>query len=87
MKGNRNIIIAKIDFTANDVDLVGATITGFPTVLLYKQGAKQAPVVYTGKRDLASLVAFVEMHQEQRSGQLFSEIHNGAREFREHSEL
>lgn len=66
MKRNPNIIIAKIDFTANDVDLVGATITGFPTVLLFKSGAKNAPIVYTGKRDLASFVAFVESHQQMQ---------------------
>lgn len=68
MKPNRNIIIAKIDFTANDVDLVGATITGFPTVLLFPRGNKASPVVYTGKRDLASFVAFIEAHQVDTQG-------------------
>ena len=63
MQHNPNIIIGKIDFTANDVDLVGATITSFPTVLLFKQGSKDTPVVYAGKRDLASFVAFVETNQ------------------------
>ena len=65
MKYRRSdVTIAKIDFTANDVDVKGATITGYPTVLLFPKGRKDRPLVYSGERALLALVDFIESNTE-----------------------
>ncbi|KAF7586352.1 protein disulfide-isomerase precursor [Aspergillus hancockii] len=52
-----DVIIAKIDATANDVP---DSITGFPTIRLYPAGAKDSPVEYEGSRTVEDLVNFVK---------------------------
>lgn len=61
-----DLTIAKIDYTANEVAVTGAEITGFPTVLLFKRGQKNKPVVYKGSRELMAFAAFLE--EETGSG-------------------
>lgn len=53
---NANVIIAKIDATANYVD-PKYNIQGFPTILLFTPG--QAPASYEGARSLEALSAYV----------------------------
>lgn len=48
-----------MDLTANDVDIQGATVDSFPTILYYKRGQKNKPVRYEGARDLNALEAFI----------------------------
>lgn len=60
MKARRDVTIAKIDYTANEVTVAGAEITGFPTVLLFKRGQKDRPVVYRGARELLAFAEFIE---------------------------
>jgi protein disulfide-isomerase A1 len=60
MKSRSDMTVAKIDYTANDVSVKGAEITGFPTVLLYKRGHKDKPVVYRGSRELMAFAEFIE---------------------------
>jgi len=51
-----NLIIAKIDATANSLpDTV--SISGFPTLILFKNGQK---TIYSGPRDVDSLVAWLK---------------------------
>jgi len=50
------VTIAKVDATLNDVP---DEIQGFPTIKLFKAGAKDAPVDYTGSRTIEDLAAFV----------------------------
>jgi len=57
---SENIIIAKIDSTANDVDHPAVHVQGFPTIIFFGADNKDAPVVYEGERDLESLKAFVQ---------------------------
>jgi protein disulfide-isomerase A1 len=57
---NQNIIIAKIDATANDVDHPAVHVQGFPTIIFFPANGKDTPTVYDGERDLESLKAFVQ---------------------------
>ena len=56
--------MAKIDLTANDVTAPGADVTSFPTIYLFKSGAKNKPILYTGSRELMAFVAFIESNTE-----------------------
>jgi hypothetical protein len=60
MQSRSDLTIAKIDYTANEVQVAGASITGFPTVLLFKKGRKEKPVVYNGSRELMAFAEFID---------------------------
>lgn len=51
------VVVAKIDATANDVP---DSITGFPTIKLYRAGKKDEPVEYEGSRTVEDLVSFIK---------------------------
>jgi len=53
-----NVVIAKMDATANDVPGV-YTVTGFPTIYWVPKGKKDAPVAYQGGRDLDDFMQFI----------------------------
>jgi protein disulfide-isomerase A1 len=59
-QSNSNIVIAKIDATANDIDHPAVSVKGFPTIIFFPAGSKDSPKTYEGGRDLESLVAYVE---------------------------
>ncbi|XP_061685646.1 protein disulfide-isomerase A2 [Syngnathoides biaculeatus] len=52
-----DIVIAKMDSTANELEAVA--ITGFPTLKYFPAGGKEV-VEYTGKRDLETLSKFLD---------------------------
>jgi protein disulfide-isomerase A1 len=56
-KGNDNIIIAKMDSTANEVESV--QVQGFPTIKFFPADSEEV-VDYEGGRDLEGFVAFLE---------------------------
>lgn len=57
LKGISNIVIAKLDGTANEVD--GLEVQGFPTLKFYPAGSSTA-VDYSGERNLEELEAFIK---------------------------
>jgi len=57
---NDKIVIAKVDATANDIDHPGVNVRGFPTIMFFKSGAKDAPIDFEGGRDVDSFVQFIE---------------------------
>lgn len=54
------IVIAKMDSTANEVQYPGVSVRGFPTLYFFKAGSKGTPIKYEDKRELDSLVSFIE---------------------------
>ncbi|KAF7191474.1 Protein disulfide-isomerase [Pseudocercospora fuligena] len=50
------VIVAKVDATANDVP---DEIQGFPTIKLFKAGAKDEPIDYSGSRTIEDLANFI----------------------------
>jgi len=52
-----NVVVAKLDSTANEVD--GVNIQSFPTLKLFSAGDNKEPKDYTGNRDLRSLASFL----------------------------
>lgn len=58
-KGEKNIVIAKMDGTENEAPSQ-YKFEGFPTIYYAVPGKKLEPVKLDGKRDLEALVEFVE---------------------------
>lgn len=56
-----NLIVAKFDATANDVP-PNYTVEGFPTIYFAPSGKKDAPVKYTGDRNIDDLTKFLKKH-------------------------
>lgn len=53
LKDIPNLVIAKFDATANEVD--GLEIRGYPTLKFYPRGNKQSPIDYNGGREVEDL--------------------------------
>jgi protein disulfide-isomerase A1 len=60
LSGEDNIVIAKMDSTANEIDVDGVTVTGFPTIYFFKGNEKDQPQRYEGGRDYESFVSFLK---------------------------
>ena len=62
LKGRADVVIAKMDATANDVTDARFSVQGFPTLYLKTAGGEIVP--YSGERTLEALKAFVEEHAD-----------------------
>jgi len=62
VKSNTNLVIAKMDSTANEIDVPGVAVQGFPTLFFFKGSDKANPVKYSGGRELDDLVSYLEEH-------------------------
>ncbi|KAG5464552.1 hypothetical protein LSCM1_00743 [Leishmania martiniquensis] len=62
---DENVIIAKIDATANDFNRERFEISGFPT--MYFIAAGKSPIVYEGGRTADAITAFVKSHMTASS--------------------
>merc|ERR1711991_992948 len=56
-----DVVIAKIDATANDVES-HFEIKGFPTLLLYTKDGKETPIQYNGDREADAMEKFIKEH-------------------------
>ena len=59
----QNLVIAKMDGTANDITHSAYAVQGFPTIFFAKADDKDNPVKFSGgDRSLEKLSEFVEEH-------------------------
>merc|ERR1712001_396221 len=65
-----DIIIAKMDSTANEV--ADVSISGFPTLKLFKKDTNEI-VEYNGARELDDLVKFIEDLSDDKEDDAYSE--------------
>ncbi|CAJ1082322.1 LOW QUALITY PROTEIN: protein disulfide-isomerase A4 [Xyrichtys novacula] len=67
-KGEKNLVIAKMDATANDVPNDSYKVEGFPTIYFAPSNSKQSPVkLEGGDRTLGGLSKFIEKHATKLS--------------------
>lgn len=58
-KGNDNIVIAKIDATANEVNVPGLSVKGYPSIFFFKGNAKGSPIRYEGGREAQNFIDYI----------------------------
>lgn len=67
-KGEKNLVIAKMDATANDVPNESYKVEGFPTIYFSPSNNKQNPVKFEGgDRTVDGLSKFLEQHSTKLS--------------------
>eukprot|EP01060_Flectonema_neradi_P041647 TRINITY_DN994_c1_g5_i1.p1 TRINITY_DN994_c1_g5~~TRINITY_DN994_c1_g5_i1.p1 ORF type:complete len:494 (+),score=165.05 TRINITY_DN994_c1_g5_i1:67-1482(+) len=62
LKGEKNVVIAKIDATANDVHHKKYSASGFPTIYFAPANNKESPLTYDSGRDVDSFVEYIKKH-------------------------
>ena len=61
LKGSPNVVIAKIDGTANEIDVPGVEVQGFPSIFFFPGNNKSAPPKkYDGGRDLDGFLKYLK---------------------------
>jgi hypothetical protein len=64
---SKTAVVAQIDMTAHAVSLpAGVSIMGYPTIYLFRKGAKGRPVEYRGARDVRSFTEFMERYRDAK---------------------
>ncbi|XP_076146232.1 protein disulfide-isomerase A4 [Alosa pseudoharengus] len=67
-KNEKNLVIAKMDTTANDVPHESYKVEGFPTIYFAPSNKKESPIKFEGgKRDVETLSKFMEEHATKLS--------------------
>jgi len=61
LKGmNEKVVVAKFDGTANEIDVPGVAVKGFPTIYFFKGNDKTHPVKYEKGREVDDFVNFLK---------------------------
>jgi len=60
LKKNTNIVIAKMDATANEISVPGVNVKGYPTLYFFKGNDKAHPVKYESGREADDFVAYLK---------------------------
>lgn len=83
----KNIVIAKMDATANDIPAgVSLDVQGFPTIALVKSGDNEV-VMHEGDRTLQGFQAFLKANAVHGQEVTISGDEESVDESREHTEL
>jgi len=60
LKGVKSVTIAKMDATANEIDVPGVAVQGYPTIIYFKGNDKTNPVKYEEGREVDDFVKFLQ---------------------------
>jgi len=68
------VVIAKIDAVANEIDHPGVSVSGFPTIYFFPADDKSSPVKYEGKREVQDIVKFLKENGISQSASSSDEL-------------
>jgi protein disulfide-isomerase A1 len=85
--GNEKIVIAKMDSTANEIEVPGVEVKGFPTLYFFKGDNKKKPVKYEGGRTLDALLEYLQKNASNDVGDVKVAAAEAADEDDENDEL
>ena len=57
-----SIMVGKMDATANEIDVDGLSLRGFPTIYFFPGDSKDKPIAYDSSRDVEGLTKFLQQH-------------------------
>jgi len=60
LKSVKSVVIAKMDATANEIDVPGVAVQGYPTIIYFKGNDKANPVKYEEGREVDDFVKFLQ---------------------------
>lgn len=60
LASHKNIIVAKVDSTKNEVK--GVPISSYPTIKLWTKGKKESPIDFDGDRTIRGFLSFLKEH-------------------------
>ena len=60
LKENKNIIVAEVDSTTNEIP--GVSINSYPTIYFFPSNNKDKPIEYDGQRDITNMANFLKKH-------------------------
>ncbi len=79
------VTIAKFDGTANEVDVPGLSVKGFPTIYFFKGGDKQNPVKYEAGREVDDFVNYLQQNGHNQFKTDAKKTHDHDHEGHDHS--
>jgi len=62
VSGIDNLVIAKMDATANDSPHAKYQAKGYPTIMYAPADKKDSPIAYSGERDVKTFLSFLQKH-------------------------
>jgi len=65
-KDDSEVVIAKMDATANEIDVAGVEVQGFPTIYFFPGNNKSSPKKYDGSRDLDGFVDYLKKNAHNK---------------------
>lgn len=65
-KDDSEIVIAKMDATANEIDVPGVEVQGFPTLFFFPGDNKSTPKKYEGSRELDGFVEYLKKNAHNK---------------------
>jgi protein disulfide-isomerase A1 len=69
-KGDDNVVIAKMDATANEIDHPNVAVRGFPTIMWFKGNDKANPTVYSKGREKKDFIEFIKSNAHNTIGDI-----------------
>jgi protein disulfide-isomerase A1 len=70
LKGNDNIVVGKMDSTANEIDVAGVEVKGFPTLYFFKGNSKGSPMKYEGGRTFEDMAEYIQKNAFNEVGEI-----------------
>ena len=64
LNNNDKLQIVEIDATMNTVP--GIQITGYPTLIFFKNGQKEKPIIYNGEHNLSEMTSFIKENASRK---------------------